>query len=119
MMETPLAVAPVGDGAPAPDPGSLLKQWVTHRLENVALRLENAAPRQRVRELEAQLGRCYRSAVLKTNLSRVDERAMQEAVDARDRGWQWDWALVMRPSSMKLPLEPHERRHHECNCGSV
>ena len=57
MIETMLARAP-GVPAPvsAPDPPPLLEQLATLRLENAALRAEDATLQGRIRELEARLG---------------------------------------------------------------
>src|SRR4051812_11934977 len=57
MIETtlPLASEPWAT-VPAPDPAPLLEQLATLRLENAALRAENAILHERIRELEARLG---------------------------------------------------------------
>jgi transposase len=58
MIETLLPLPPeLGMTVPAPGQACLLEQLATLRLENAALRAENAALQERVRDLEAQLGR--------------------------------------------------------------
>src|SRR5215207_3314456 len=59
MIATTLPLAPElwGETVPAPDRAPLVEQVAMLRLENAALRAENAVLQQRVRELEARLGR--------------------------------------------------------------
>ena len=58
MIKTPLPLAPeLFAREPAPDHASLLEQLATLRLENAALRAQNAFPRALVRELEGRLGK--------------------------------------------------------------
>ncbi len=55
MIETPVLLSPrVWPTEPPIAPGPLLEQVATLRQENVALRGEHAALRERIRELEAQ-----------------------------------------------------------------
>ena len=57
MIETLLPLPPeLWATVPAPDPAPLLEELATVRLENAALRAENAVLHERVRELEARLG---------------------------------------------------------------
>ena len=57
MIETPLPLAPdLGAMVPAPGAAPRLEQLATLRLENTALRAQNAALQQRSRELKARLG---------------------------------------------------------------
>ena len=54
MIEMTLPLAPYPwTMLPAPEPAPLLERLVTLRLENAALRAENAALAERTRELEA------------------------------------------------------------------
>ncbi|MFL5335049.1 MAG: DUF6444 domain-containing protein, partial [Geminicoccaceae bacterium] len=58
MMETTSPLPPeLWATVPAPVRAPLLQEWATLRQENAALRAENVVLQQRVRELEAQLGR--------------------------------------------------------------
>ena len=58
MIETPGPLAPERRATvPAPDPAPLLEQLATLWLENAALRAENAALPERIRDLEARRGR--------------------------------------------------------------
>jgi transposase len=57
MIETPLPLGlALSATAPTPDLAPLLEQLDTLRLENGALRAENAALQDCIRELEARLG---------------------------------------------------------------
>ncbi len=57
MIETPRPLVPARWGTvPAPDSAPLLEQLATLRLENAALRAQNAVLQERIRELEAGLG---------------------------------------------------------------
>ena len=57
MIETTLPLTPeLWATGPAPHPAPLVAQVATLRLENVALRAQNAALQERVRELEARPG---------------------------------------------------------------
>ena len=57
MIETTLPLAPeLRATVPAPDQAPLLEQLATLRIENVALRAQNAALQERIRDLEARLG---------------------------------------------------------------
>jgi transposase len=57
MIETPVLLSPAArPREPTPDQGSLLEQWATLRLENAALRAQNAVLQERIRELEARPG---------------------------------------------------------------
>jgi transposase len=57
MIETPLRLVPdLWAPGPAPNAAPLLEQLATLRLENAALRAQNAVLHQRIRELEAQVG---------------------------------------------------------------
>ena len=57
MIDTTLPLAPdLWATGPAPDPAPLLELLATLHLENAALRAQNAALQEQVRELEARLG---------------------------------------------------------------
>ena len=57
MIEIPLPLAPaLFAPVPAPDPASLLKQWVTLQQETAALRTQNAALQERICVLDARPG---------------------------------------------------------------
>jgi len=57
MNNTPLRQAPERWATvPAPDQAPLLEQLATPRLENAALRAQNATMHARIRGLEARLG---------------------------------------------------------------
>src|SRR3954453_17531880 len=58
MIETPVPLAPEPRATVTdPDPAPLLEPLATRRLENATLRAQNAALRERIRDLEARRGR--------------------------------------------------------------
>ncbi len=61
MIEATLPLPPeLWATVPAPVRAPLLEEWATLRLENAALRAQNVALQERVRDLEARLGRLLR-----------------------------------------------------------
>ncbi len=57
MIEATLPLSPeLWTTVPAPVQGPLMEQWVMLRLKNAALRAQNVALHERVRDLEARLG---------------------------------------------------------------
>jgi len=87
MIETMLPRAPeLWATVPAPDHGPLLNQVATPRQENAALRPQNSALQERVRDMEAWLGQNSRESPWWLQTPRSGEAARRVSAPAGMEG---------------------------------